>query len=120
MINRTLRRFFCDDRGNISTIFSLTLIPVVGLIGISVDYITGSGVKARLDSIADSASLAAVTPALLSQTDQASIDVATTLFNSQAALVQGIGNTSLTVTPQDSGLQRTVTVTYSTTRKTVG
>jgi Flp pilus assembly protein TadG len=119
MINRMLRCFFCDDTGNLTTMFSLALVPVIGLIGMGVDYTTGSGVKARLDSIADSASLAAVTPALLSQTDQASIDVATTLFNSQVALVQGIGNISLTVTPQDSGLQRTVTVTYSTTRKTL-
>jgi Flp pilus assembly protein TadG len=119
MINWALRRFLCDDRANISTIFALTLIPVVSLVGIGVDYSTGSGIKARLDSIADSASLAAVTPAILSQTDQASINVATTLFNSQAALIQGIGNISLTVTPQDSGLQRTVAVTYSTTRKTL-
>jgi Flp pilus assembly protein TadG len=119
MINRTRRRFSSNERGNVSTIFSLTLIPVVGLVGMGVDYSTGSGVKARLDSIADSASLAAVTPALLSQSDQASINVATTLFNSQAASIQGIGTISLTVAPQDSGLTRTVTVTYSTTRKTL-
>jgi hypothetical protein len=38
--------------------------------------------KATLDSIADAASPAAVTLVLLSQADQASINVATTLFNS--------------------------------------
>jgi Flp pilus assembly protein TadG len=119
MINRTLRGFLRDDRGNIATMFALTLVPVLGLIGMGVDYTTGSAIKTRLDSIADSASLAAVTPATLTQTDQASINVATSIFNAQSSAVTGVGPISLTVTPQDSGLLRTVTVTYSTTRRTL-
>ena len=119
MINRTLHGFLRDDRGNIATMFALTLVPVLGLIGMGVDYTTGSAIKTRLDSIADSASLAAVTPAMLTQTDQASINVAASLFNAQSSAVTGVGPISLAVTPQDSGLLRTVTVTYSTTRRTL-
>jgi hypothetical protein len=70
MINRALRRFLCNDSGNIAAMFSLALVPAVGLIGMGVDYTTGAAIKAKLDSIADSASLAAVTPAMLSQTDE--------------------------------------------------
>jgi hypothetical protein len=68
---------------------------------------------------ADAASLAAVTPVLLSQADQASINEATTLFNSQASLVKGIGTVTLTVTASDHALTRTVNVTYQTTSSTL-
>src|SRR5580700_12332244 len=118
MINRTPCHFLLDEGGNLTTMFALTLLPVLGLIGITVDYTQSSTRKATLDSIADSASLAAVTPALLAQTDQASINVATTLFNSQVSAVKGIGPVTLSVTASDSGLNRTVTVTYQTTSKT--
>ena len=113
-----LQRFLGDSGGNLTTMFALTLLPVLGLIGITVDYTQSSTRKATLDTIADSASLAAVTPAMLAQTDQASIDVATTLFNSQVSAVKGIGPVTLSVTTSDSGLNRTVTVTYQTTSKT--
>ena len=58
-----LQRFLGDSGGNLTTMFALTLLPVLGLIGITVDYTQSSTRKATLDSIADSASLAAVTPA---------------------------------------------------------
>jgi Flp pilus assembly protein TadG len=110
-----LQRFLGDSGGNLTTMFALTLLPVLGLIGITVDYTQSSTRKAALDTIADSASLAAVTPAMLAQTDQASIDVATTLFNSQVSAVKGIGPVTLSVTTSDSGLSRTVSVSYQTT-----
>jgi Flp pilus assembly protein TadG len=84
------------------------------LIGMGIDFSMSSKRKAVLDAIADSASLAAVTPAILSQDDAASVTAATNLFNAQAGLVTGIGAITLTVTPVDSGLSRTVTVTYNT------
>jgi Flp pilus assembly protein TadG len=115
MKRRILKRFFHDDRGNLSVMFALTLLPVVGLIGMSVDFTMSSKRKAILDAIVDSASLAAVTPAMLSQGDSASITAATNLFNSQVGSVPGIGTTILSVTASDIGLSRTVTVSYNTT-----
>jgi len=115
MINRTLCHFLRDEGGNLTTMFALTLLPVLGLIGVTVDYTQSSTRKAALDSIADSASLAAVTPVMLASTDQASINVATTLFNSQISAVKGIGPVTLSVTASDSGLTRAVTVSYQTT-----
>jgi len=95
--------------------FALSLVPVISLIGLGVDFTNSSKRKATLDAIADSAVLAAVTPAMLSQNDSASVTAATTFFNAQASSVAGIGAVTLSVTTQDSGLSRTITVSYSTT-----
>jgi Flp pilus assembly protein TadG len=119
MFDYTLRQFLRDEKASIITTFTLAVVPVIALVGMGIEYSTGSMLKARLDSMADSASLAAVTPAMLSQPDQASIEAATTLFNGQASVLQGVGPITLTVTPVDNGLQRTVTVSYSTTRTTL-
>jgi Flp pilus assembly protein TadG len=119
MSDRALRGFLRDVKGNVSLIFALILVPAIGLIGMSIDYTMAAKRKALLDGIADSASLAAVTPAMLSQTDQASINAATALFTSQVSSTSGIGNLSLQVTPQDNGLSRTVTINYSTTSATL-
>ena len=115
MRNRILQRFFRNDRGNLSAVFALTLIPVISLIGVGIDFTNSSKRKATLDAIADSASLAAVTPAMLSQSDSASVTAATNLFNAQVSSISGIGPVTLTVSTQDTGLSRTVTVNYSTT-----
>jgi Flp pilus assembly protein TadG len=114
-----LQRFVRDGGGNLTPMFALTLLPVLGLIGITVDYTQSSTRKAMLDSIADSASLAAVTPAMLASADQTSINVATNLFNSQASTVNGVGAITLSVTATDSGLTRTVNVNYQTTSSTL-
>jgi Flp pilus assembly protein TadG len=117
MNRRVLRRFFREDGGNLSAVFALTLVPVLGLIGMGIDYSTAAKYKATLNSIADSASLAGVTPAMLSSTDAASISAATSLFNTQVSAIPGVGNVSLTVATQDQALARTVTVSYTATVK---
>jgi Flp pilus assembly protein TadG len=114
-----LRRLARDQDGNFTPMFALTLLPILGLIGITVDYTQTSTRKVTLDSIADSAALSGVTPAMLASSDQVSINTATTLFNSQASLVKGVGPISLTVTATDNALTRTVTVGYQTTSTTL-
>jgi Flp pilus assembly protein TadG len=113
MIRRALYRFLRDREGNLSAMFALTLVPVAGLIGMGVDFTMSAKRKAMLDAIADSASLAAV-PAMVAQNDQASVNAATQLFNSQVTTVPGIGDVTLSVNVTDSGLTRTVGVTYQT------
>jgi Flp pilus assembly protein TadG len=110
-----LQRLVRDQDGSLTPMFALTLVPILGLVGITVDYTQSAARKAMLDTVADAASLAAVTPAMLASTDQTSIDTATTVFNSQASRVKGVGPISLSVTTSDSGLTRTVTVSYQTT-----
>jgi Flp pilus assembly protein TadG len=58
-----LQRLVHDEDGNLTPIFALTLLPILGLVGITVDYSQSSARKMALDAIADSASLAAVTGA---------------------------------------------------------
>jgi Flp pilus assembly protein TadG len=113
------QRFARDQDGNLTPMFALTLLPILGLVGVTVDYTQSSARKATLDSIADSAALAAVTPAMLASSDQVSINTATTLFNSQAPLVKGVGPITLNVTVSDNGLTRTMTVSYQTTSSTL-
>jgi Flp pilus assembly protein TadG len=115
MNSQALRRFIRDDDGNLVVLFALTLVPIITLIGITVDFSLASKRKTMLDAYADSASLAAVTPAMLSQSDSASVTAATNLFNAQVSSISGIGPVTLTVSTQDTGLSRTVTVNYSTT-----
>jgi Flp pilus assembly protein TadG len=114
-----LQRFARDQDGNLAPMFALSLLPILGLVGITLDYTQSSARKAALDSIADSASLAAVTPTMLASSDQVSINTATTLFNSQAPLVKGVGPITLNVTASDNGLARTMTVSYQTTSSTL-
>jgi Flp pilus assembly protein TadG len=110
-----LQRLVRDQDGSLTPMFALTLVPILGLVGITIDYTQSAARKAMLDTVADAASLAAVTPAMLASTDQTSIDTATTVFDSQASRVKGVGPISLSVTTSDSGLTRTVTVSYQTT-----
>jgi Flp pilus assembly protein TadG len=117
MNSRVLRRFLRDDDGNLIVLFALALVPIITLIGMTVDFSLSSKRKAMLDAYADSASLAAVTPALLSQNDSASITAATNVFNAQASLVTGLTAITLAVTATDSGLSRSVTVKYNTASK---
>jgi hypothetical protein len=60
-----------------------------------------------------------VTPSLVSQADQASVNAATTQFNAQSTGLAGISNIALTVTPQDNGLYRSVTVSYTARSETM-
>jgi Flp pilus assembly protein TadG len=116
---RTLLRFLDDRKGNLTAMFSLSLVPVVGLVGMGVDFTMAANRKAALDAIADSASLAGVTPSMLSKSDQTSIDAATTLFNSQTSSISGITAITLSVTSSDKANSRTVTVNYQTASTTL-
>jgi len=46
-----------DESGNVAVIFALALLPVVGLVGASVDYSHGNAVKASMQAAADATAL---------------------------------------------------------------
>jgi Putative Flp pilus-assembly TadE/G-like len=96
-------------------IFAISLIPLIYLTGMGVDYGSAAMREAELNAIADSASLAAVTPAMMAQGDSASVTAATNYFNAQATALTGVTytGTNLTVTVADSITARTVTVAYT-------
>lgn len=111
----TLLRFVRSSRGNVAVIFGLSIVPLVYLTGMGVDYSSAALREEQLNAIADAASLAAVTPAMMAQTDSASVTAAQNTFNAQASSISGItyNSANLTVTVADTITNRTVTVTYT-------
>ena len=80
-----------------------------------IDYGTAARLKSKLNAAADSAVLAGVTPAMMTQSDAASITAAKNMFNAQ---VNGLPRlvydpTKLVVTVTDVGLARNVTLSYT-------
>jgi len=59
-----LKTFLAAKEGNIAIMFALTLIPVLILIGIGINYALDSKLKAELDTFADSAALALLSPTM--------------------------------------------------------
>lgn len=110
-----LRRFLRSSKGNVAVIFALCIVPLLYLTGMGVDYSGAALREAQMNAIADAASLAAVTPAMMTQTNSASITQAQNTFNSQASSVSGVtyNSANLGVTVSDSITTRTVTVTYT-------
>ena len=119
MIVAALRRFAEDRKGNVAILFGLTIVPIVFLTGMGIDYTSAAQKKAMLDAAADAAALAGVTPAMMSQASSASITAAQNMFNSQVSNIPGLSYSSagLSVTAVDNGLTRTVSVNYSASSK---
>lgn len=53
-----LRRFSRARSGSIGIVFALSIVPLMGVIGLAVDYARASGIQSRIRSIADAAALA--------------------------------------------------------------
>jgi Flp pilus assembly protein TadG len=112
-----LQRFAGDRKGNVAIIFALTLVPIVLVTAMGIDYTTATQRKAMLDAAADAAALSAVTPTLMAQASTSSVTAAQNMFNSQVAIIPGLNysNANLSVNAVDNGLRRTVTVSYTAT-----
>jgi Flp pilus assembly protein TadG len=108
-----LGRFSADRRGNIATIFAVSLLPAVFLTGMALDFSSAIQRRSKLNAAADAAALAAVTPAMMQQTTTAAQTAATNIFKAQASGVTGINYSAPTVTVTTSGLTRTAAVSYS-------
>ncbi|UGY12654.1 pilus assembly protein [Bradyrhizobium septentrionale] len=110
-----LKRFVTDRRANVAIMFALATVPLIYLLGMAMDYTQALRKKNQLDAAADAAAIAAVRPAMLLQTDSAAQAAAAAVFASTANSMSGLTQVpSPTITITDSGLQRTVTVSYNT------
>jgi Flp pilus assembly protein TadG len=108
-----VRRLIHHRSGNIAVTFALSLLPLVFLIGLALDYATAIQKLQRLNAAADSAALAAVSPSLMSQTATQAQTTATNLFTGQTSTIAGLTSTTPTVTVNQNGLSRTATVTFA-------
>jgi Flp pilus assembly protein TadG len=115
MLADFLRRFARDRQGNIAITFALSLIPAIFLIGMGLDFSGAIQKRSKLNAAADAAALAAVTPAMMSQTATAAKTAASNMFSAVAAGASGATNISPTVTVSstNSGLTRTAVVSYT-------
>jgi Flp pilus assembly protein TadG len=110
-----MRRLIGDREGNVAITFALSLIPIVFLTGMAMDFSSATSKRVRLNAAADAAALAAVTPAMMGQTAAAAQTAAQNIFNGTAAGVPGTSGVTPTVNVSNSsdGLTRTVTVNYT-------
>src|SRR5436309_2522530 len=53
-----LRRFRKDRRANVAAIFALAIVPVLGLVGMAVDYTRGNSMRAAVQAALDATALA--------------------------------------------------------------
>jgi Flp pilus assembly protein TadG len=114
MLRAWLYRFARDRKANVAVITALTMVPIIFLLGMTLDFTQALRKKEQLDAAADAAAIAAVRPAMLMQSDTVAQSTANAIFMSVANNIPGLVATPTpTITVTDSGLQRTVSVSYN-------
>ncbi len=118
-IRGAVPRFTCDRRANVAMIFAIVLVPITFAAGMGVDYTSAARRRDKLNAAADAAALAAVTPAMMSETKAQAQTAAQNVFTSLASVVSGIQpgsvnvNVTVTQTTSSKSITRTVLVTYT-------
>ncbi|UQR66850.1 pilus assembly protein TadG-related protein [Bradyrhizobium sp. C-145] len=114
MLRRVVLRFARDRKANVAIIFALMMVPTVFLLGMTLDYTLALRKREQLNAAADAAAIAAVRPAMLTQTDTSVVRAtAEAVFAAKANLPGLSAVPTPTVTVTDSGLARTITVSYT-------
>jgi Flp pilus assembly protein TadG len=112
--NPLLRYFASNDRANVAVIFAIVMVPTIYLLGMTMDYTQAYHKQSQLNAAVDAAVIAAVTPAMMSQSNTAAIAAATMIFNATAKQLTGLSATPTpTVSVTNNGLVRSVTVSYT-------
>ncbi|MBR0735719.1 pilus assembly protein [Bradyrhizobium liaoningense] len=114
MLRRAVHRFARDRKANVAIIFALMMVPTIFLLGMTLDYTLALRKREQLDAAADAAAIAAVRPAMLTQTDTAVVKATAEAVFAAKANLPGLSSVPTpTVTVTDSGLARTITVAYT-------
>ena len=113
MLRALAQRFFSNSRGNVATIFALSIIPVIFLTGMALDFTSATQKRIRLNAAADAAALAAVTPNMMTKTTSAAKTAAQNIFKAEASTIANLNYSAPTVTITTTGTTRTVSVTYT-------
>jgi Flp pilus assembly protein TadG len=107
MIVSCFKRFRRNQRGNVVTIFALTLVPLIAAVGSAIDYGRAAHIRTKFESAADAASVSSIslTSRAYAQAQSMSADGPVAVGNADAlqmfnANVAGIVDYSLdTITP---------------------
>jgi Flp pilus assembly protein TadG len=115
MLRVSMRQFSRDRRANVAMIFALSIIPIMFLAGMGLDFATATQKRVKLNAAADAAALAAVAPGMMNQSDASATSAAQKMFTAQAATVPqlNVNASQPTVTITHTGLARNVNVSYT-------
>jgi Flp pilus assembly protein TadG len=119
-----MNRFRKDQRGNLAVIFAVATVPLISAIGVAIDYSEATRIKAKLQSAADAAAVAAISQqssgwlAASKMTSDGHVPVAeadaTNIFNGNiTASASLFNNKVVTPTVLKTGPNLTSTVTFS-------
>ncbi len=122
-LQQFLSRFRRDRRGNVAVIFTIAAIPLISAIGCAVDYSMATRMKAKLQSAADAASIAALSqksPGFLAASVMtgngsvtAGVTDATNVFNANMNGITGYQNPNVTIAVTKTGIKLAANVTFS-------
>lgn len=122
-IKQYLSRFRRDKRGNVAIIFTVAAIPLISAIGCAVDYSLATRMKAKLQSAADAASIAALSqksPGFLAasvMTGNGSVTAGVTdannVFDANMNGITGYQNLVRTSTVTKTGIKLAASVTFT-------
>lgn len=114
MLRRAMLCFATDRKANVAIIFALTMVPIIFLLGMTLDYTLALRKREQLNAAADAAAIAAVRPAMLAQSDTAVVKATAEAVFAAKANLPGLSSVPTpTVTITNSGLSRTITVSYT-------
>ncbi|MEJ8631257.1 pilus assembly protein [Sphingomonas sp. I4] len=110
-------------RGAVMMMFALALPVLVFSIGMGIDYARAMKARTKLNAIADSAALSAVSKTALGMSDDAAVAYALRVFNAQATSLVNAGEIAITnvaiTAPTDNMGRRNAVVTYTGTSNNV-
>ena len=122
-LKQYLTRFRRDRRGNVAAIFAITAIPLISAIGCAVDYSLATRMKAKLQTAADAAGIAALSqksPGFLAAsvmtgngTVTAGVTDANNVFDANMSGITGYQNLVRSSTVTKTGIKLAATVTYT-------
>ncbi len=119
MLGDFVHRFIRDRRANTAIVFALSIIPIIFLTGMGMDFSSATSKRIMLNAAADSAALSMVTPIAMEESCAAAQATAQNIFMGEASLVNSGENAVLnysapTITGCQDGVNpRTVTVSYT-------
>ncbi len=103
-----------DRRGNISIMAAVSLIPIVGIIGFSIDYSRANATRSKVQAAADAAALAATTIAVNGGTSSAAQTAASEVAAASLGHIPGLSyNSSTNPAVSVSNLNGVVSTTVS-------
>jgi Flp pilus assembly protein TadG len=120
---RLIGSFRRNKRGNVAMIFGIVCVPLISFVGVAVDYSMATRIRAKLQSAADSASVASLsqkTPGFVAAAAMAGngsvtagVNDAYNVFDGNASSFTGYTNLSRTATVTKTGIKLTSNVQFS-------